>query len=421
MVLTACDDTAPPKKVTVTVQMFEGPEFDAMVPTAQYWNENYSEKTGIEIKPIFLKRVGYFGKLHTQLVSGIDTPDIVHPFSLHLGRIAKYLEPLDPYLADRELMVAPNGDRLSMDAMLGAALRSSQLSDGRTYMIPSDMSEVILYYRKDLIPNPPDTWLEFAALAKRMTRSLEPRSPTEYGAVVQGKYEMWTFCAALENFWPHGSNILKADGKSPGFDVPGTADAFRFFEELARAGVFPPGTENAEYPEVAQIVKSGSVAMAVQWNAFYGELTDPDRSPLVYDKFDIAPPPGVRQPDGSVLRHLYFQTIGLAINRSSKHKRAAMKFLIWASLGEGAEIYVGAGGSSPLTRIWKAEDAPAIYSRLATWVEAFGRTPMNHPQLTDLMLIGSSWIQRVIMGNVNSEQAARGMQEEMLTLLSDDR
>jgi hypothetical protein len=37
------------------------------------------------------------------------------------------------------------------------------------------------------------------------------------------------------------------------------------------------------------------------------------------------------------------------------------------------------------------------------------------------MLIGSSWIQRVIMGNVNSEQAARGMQEEMLSLLSDDR
>jgi hypothetical protein len=45
-------------KVTITVQMFSGPEYDAMEPTAVYWNENYAEKTGIKVKAIALSRVG---------------------------------------------------------------------------------------------------------------------------------------------------------------------------------------------------------------------------------------------------------------------------------------------------------------------------------------------------------------------------
>jgi ABC-type glycerol-3-phosphate transport system substrate-binding protein len=33
------------KPVTITVQMFSGPEYDAMAPTAKYWNENYAAST----------------------------------------------------------------------------------------------------------------------------------------------------------------------------------------------------------------------------------------------------------------------------------------------------------------------------------------------------------------------------------------
>jgi maltose-binding protein MalE len=157
--------------------------------------------------------------------------------------------------------------------------------------------------------------------------------------------------------------------------------------------------------------------MAVQWNAFYGELTDPAKSPKVYDKFDISPPPGIRQADGTIRRQMYVQTIGLAINRNSVHKREAMRFLTWASLGEGAEIYAQAGGSSPVDRVWKAKNARMPYPKLALWVEAYGRSPPNHPKLTDLMMIGSGWIQRVIMGDVNSEQAALGMYQEMAAAL----
>ena len=416
--LTACDEKPASKAETViTVQMFEGPEFKAMVPTAQYWNEHYAKKTGIRIKATKLNRVGYFGKLHTQLVSGIETPDIVHPFSLHLGRIAGYLEPLDPYFADKNLMTAPDGEKLSKGLMLDAALRTVAMPDGNIYMVPKDMSEVVLYYRKDLILKPPETWDEFVILAQNMTRDINPESPTEFGAVMQGKYEMWTFCAALENFWPLGASVLNADATAPGFDRANTVNGFKVFETLSRQGVFPPGTENAEYPQVAKIIKSGQVAMAVQWNAFYGVLTDPAQSPKVHDKFDIAPPPGVKQSDGTIKRQMYVQTIGLAINRNSKNKREAMKFLAWASLGEGAEIYAKAGGSSPVARVWKAKDAQMPYPKLAPWVEAYGRSPSNHPKLTDLMMVGSSWVQRVIMGDVNSEQAAIGMQKEMAAAL----
>jgi ABC-type glycerol-3-phosphate transport system substrate-binding protein len=86
--------------VTITVQMFSGPEFDAMVPTAEYWNKNYEAETGIHVNNIALSRVGYFEKMQSQLVAGLAEPDLVHPFNMALGKLRPYLEDLRPYLND---------------------------------------------------------------------------------------------------------------------------------------------------------------------------------------------------------------------------------------------------------------------------------------------------------------------------------
>ena len=368
IVLSGCDEQPETKTVTITVQMFEGPEYDAMVPTAAYWNEHYSAKTGITVKPTYLNRIGYFEKLHIQLIAGQSEPDIVHPFSLHLGQINKYLEPLDSYLSNPDLMKEPDGSELDKDTVLSAAWKTVMVSDKKTYMVPVDMSEVILFYRKDLITEPPQTWDDFINVARNFTQSHNSNSPTPYGAIVQGKYEMWTFCAALETFWPFGSSLVDEGGKNLGFKGPATKRAFQVFETLTKDKILPPGAENAEYPQVAEAVKSGRVAMAIQWNAFYNELIDPVRSPKVYDKFDIAPPPGVQNSDGSLSRSMYVQTIGLAVNRASKNKEAAMRFLTWASLGEGALVYNKAGGSSPIKPVWEGPDAVMPYRKLAPWV-----------------------------------------------------
>ncbi len=408
-------------KVTIHIQMFEGPEFEAMKPTARFWNESYSEKTGTTIKVVSLDRVGYFGKLETQLISEMAEPDIVHPFSLHLGRLQAHLESLDPYLADERIMTSPNGRILSPESVLKVAMKTGITAGGTVLMLPKDMSEVILYYRKDLIPRPPETWEEYVELAKKYTRSLNPDSPTRYGTVMQGKYEMWTFCAALENIWPNGGALFVRGTTNPGFDNPGTVKGFSVFEELARTGVLPPEAINAEHPEVASIIQSGEVAMAIQWSAFYYELVDKEKSPMVFDKFDIAPPPGVRQIDGSVKRDMFVQTIGLALNRNSKYKREAVRFMVWAAMGEGAEIYAKNGGSSPVNAVWKNKSTPLPYSKIGPWVGKYGRIMPVHKDLTDLMMIGSSWVQRVMALDATAEEAAKGLNVEISHYLQTNR
>jgi len=407
------------KQTTITVQMFSGPEFDAMVPTAEYWNENYAEKTGITVNAVALSRVGYFEKMQSQLVAGLSEPDIVHPFNMALGKLAPYLEALNPYLEREDIMSGPKGEKYSVDMMLKVALDTATAPDGSILAMPKDMSEVHLYYRKDLIPEPPETWDDYMDLAKKFTKSINSDSPTSYGAVMQGKYEKWTFCAALDNLWPNGYQIFKPGTNNTeiaDFD-PNWAKGFRVFEELHKAKVLYPGFANTEYPEVSAALETGDVALAMQWNANYYSLTNPDVSPKVYDKIAIGPPPGEKQADGSVKRAMYTQTICLALNKNSKNKDAAMKFLAWSVFGEGAELYAKNGGSSPIKAVWKAPDAAMPYPKLAPWVEKYGRPLPQHTDMSELVMIGSSWVQKVGIGKATSEEAAKGMREEMISFL----
>ncbi len=406
------------KKVDVTVQMFSGPEFDAMVPTAEYWNQNYEEKTGIHVNNIALSRVGYFEKMQSQLVAGLAEPNLVHPFSMALGKLRPYLEDLRSYLDDPEVMTGPDGEEYQFSQFLAPARASVTAADGAILGMPKDMSELAVYYRKDIISNPPETWPEFVETAKKYTKSINPGSPTEYGVVLQGKYEKWTFCAALETLWPAGYEIF-APGSGTEIDGynPDVVKAFKVFEDLYKAEALYPGFDNTEYPEVSAALESGDVAMAIQWNANYFSLTNPDISPKVYDKIALYDPPGWKQPDGSIKRMMYVQTINLSLNKSSKNKKQAMQFLAWSSLGEGAYLYAEAGGSSPIKGVWMADDAMMPYPVLAPMVEKYGRSLPMHDDMTELVMIGSSWIQKVGIGAATAEEAARGLPAEMKKFL----
>lgn len=408
---------AAPKKVTITVQMFSGPEYDAMAPTAKYWNEKYSAATGITVNAVALSRMGYFEKMQSQLVAGLKEPDLVHPFNMALGQLRPYLEDLRPYLAKADLMTGPDGEKYSVDGLLGPAAACVTAADGAILGMPKDMSELCVYYRKDLISKPPETWPELVEMAKQFTKSINPKSPTEYGVVLQGKYEKWTYCSALEALWSAGYEIFKPGDKEIAMYNADAVKAFKVYEDLYKAKALYPGYDNTEYPEVSAALESGNVAMAVQWNANYFSLSNKEMSPKVYDKIALAPPPGWKQADGKIKRAMYVQTINLSLNKKSANKDAAMKFLTWSTFGEGAVLYAKYGGSSPIKKVWLAKDAMMPYPVLAPMVNEYGRSLPMHNDMSELVMIGSSWIQKVGIGNATAEQAAKGLPEEMAAYL----
>lgn len=415
MVMTIGLGTALAEKTVVTIQMFSGPESQAMLPVVAYWNENYSDETGIEVKQISMSRVGYNEKIQSQLVSGSEIPDVIHSFSLSLGKFKQFLHPLNDFLNDSELMTGPDGETYSKSDMLKAAMDTVSLSDGQVLMIPKDMSELIMFYRTDLIEEPPTTWEEYVEVAKKFTKKLNPDSPTQYGNIVQGKYELWNFCTALEVIWPYGASIFKEGTTEPNFDNEATVKAFEVYEKLAET--FPPGVQNAEFPEVLSALQMGQVPLAIQWNAAYPILSDPEQSPLVAGKIAIAAPPGVKKADGSIDRDMYLHTINLAINKNSKNKEEAFKFLAWASFGEGAKMYMDAGGSSPLIELWSGEEASDYYKKLASFVQSSGRGVAIHPDISEIIMLGSKWVQNVIIEEATAEEAAEKLNEDIANYL----
>jgi multiple sugar transport system substrate-binding protein len=413
----AVSGVAAPKKVTITVQMFSGPEYDAMAPTAKYWNEKYAASTGITVNAVALSRMGYQEKMQSQLVAGLRDPDLVHPFNMQLGKLRPYLEDLRPYFKRADVMTGPDGEKYSIDGLLEVALATVTTADGAILGMPKDMSELLVYYRKDIISKPPETWPELVEVAKKYTKSINPKSPTEYGVVLQGKYEKWTYCSGLEALWPAGYEIFKPGDKEI---APLNADAvkaFQVYADLYKAGALYPGFDNTEYPEVSAAMESGNCAMAVQWNANYFSLSNKEMSPKVYDKIALAPPPGWKQADGKIKRAMYVQTINLALNKKSRNKDAAAKFLAWSGFGEGAVMYAKFGGSSPIKKVWLPKDAMMPYPVIAPMVMEYGRSLPMHDDMGELVMIGSSWFQKVGIGGATAEQAAKGLPEEMAAFL----
>ncbi len=412
------------KNSIVYVQMYAGPGADAMISTVLYWNQHYSKETGIFVRTFPLKSKDYFDKLKVELLSGISSPDIVNVFSLQLGELSSYLQPLDNYLKNDEIMTDPNLTRLSIDSLIPITIKAANGSDGKIYLLPNEMNGVILYYRKDLISNPPQTWDELLELAKNNTQSLNKNSTTKYGIFLSDKYDPWTFCTFLEIFWSYDGEIFLKNNENPGFDSNKSVMAFNVFEELTNFNATWPSMNNLENADVVSIMQAGDVAMALEWSDIYPDLVNGTNNSMFYDKFEIAPPPGVKQQDGSIKKDIYFQTSNLAINKNSKNKIAAMKFLVWATLGEGAKIYAdnrvptSLSPLKPLPAGLNTSNSFLLHNQIFSLFEQYGHLVPLHPEMVDIMFLGSSHMQRIMSQNENARQAASELNSDILNLLN---
>lgn len=404
------------KKVNLIVQMFGGPEARAMLPTIEYWNKHYAEQTGIYVKQNTVSRQGYFEKLSSQLVSGVSVPDVIHPFCYSVGKFYPYLFPLDEYLADPKLFSSPSGEPYSLDWAFPVGLELGQFN-GKQYFLPLDISEVVTYWRKDVLDSPPETWEELVDEACRWTKRLNPDSPTRYGMAWMGKYEMWNFTAFQEILWSYGADYFKEGTWEPDLASKEAIEAARILEQLGFKGknVLPPDVLTYEYPEVLAALATGQVAFAMEWNAAWPDLINPEQSPLVYDKLALAPPPGVRQPDGSIKRYMMALSINFAINKASKYRKEAFKFIAWATFGEGNKYYVERGGGSGIRENWRT--GPEPLSIIYPWAEKYFRAYIVFPEAAEVTMMGSRYLQDIISGEKTAEEGMKALNEEVKSYL----
>jgi ABC-type glycerol-3-phosphate transport system substrate-binding protein len=317
----------------VTILCMTSPETNALKAAA----EEFMKKNP-DFQIIFSEqgRLGYFTNVTTQLLGGTDAFDLVQDNTTYITELAAAgaIDPYDPYLFDKKYTNLAEYDLDDIPVKL--------VYNGQIYCIPTDLSSQITYIRKDLINKIPDTWDELLENAKKFNQATNSLSPVKYGdmltALTGGPEAPKIFYTVL---WSMGGNVIDEKGNVV-INSPAGKKAGEFYRELSK--YLPKDITTYDYTKVFDSLKLGLTAQAAPfWNAAWNDMKLSD-SPFK-DKYAIGLIPGVRQPDGTILRTPQTHGWGLVINTNSKNKEAAWEFLKYATSKEGFRVRGKAGSS----------------------------------------------------------------------------
>lgn len=230
----------------------------------------------------------------------------------------------------------PLKDKMAIDtsAMLPATVQSATYK-GTLYAAPRTSDGGILFYRKDLVPNPPKTWDEMMGMC-----SIAKQNNIGCYAGQFSKYEGLTVNAS-EAINSAGGSVLNKDGK-PNLNTP---EAKAGLENLAKAyadGNIPKEAITYKEEDSRQAFQSGKLLFLRNWPYVYS-LMSTEGSSAVKDKFGMTALPGKSGPGASSLGGH-----NTAISVYSKHKATALDFVKFLTSAESEKFYATQGSLAPV-------------------------------------------------------------------------
>jgi len=331
--------TEPPAAVAepVVVAVWSGPEHDNLVKVA----EEYTKKTGKEVIVEEVAREAYFDKLNTVVANCGKDYDAFYAMSDYIPAYvaADGLKDLNTFFEDPAVV--------SSDFTLDDYGKATEFFsfDGKLYVLPSEGDTAWLWYRKDLFEKagltPPETWDEFLAAAQALN---DPDNGLN-GAVIGAKPDeaWWDF---MYYIFGMGGELLNPDNTVAINDPAGVA-ALTFYANLLKEGLVPPDVSTYGYVEILEALSTGKAAMGIEWMAAAQDLLSCEKSlcdengePLL----GYTLTPGIKQSDGSILRHTGGSQWGWAIPACSENQLEAYKFIEWLTSPEGAKLWALNGG-----------------------------------------------------------------------------
>ncbi|WP_067532922.1 ABC transporter substrate-binding protein [Nocardia crassostreae] len=225
---------------------------------------------------------------------------------------------------------------------------ASATYNGTLYAAPRNTNGGLLFYRKDLVPEPPKTWTEMLSHC--------PQAKAEGIGCYAGQfapYEGLTVNTA-EVINAFGGSFVGPDGKSPTVNSPQARAGLQTLVDSYKNGDIPKEAISFKEPESQQAFVTGKLMFMRGWPSSYGDAGS-DAS-AVKDKFGVAPLPGK---DG-----IGASTLGgynAAISSFSKNKATALDFLRFL-ISEDAQ-HIVASGALPSVRA-SVYDDPALIAKM---------------------------------------------------------
>ncbi|MGD2279299.1 MAG: extracellular solute-binding protein [Candidatus Omnitrophota bacterium] len=230
-----------PRKKDELVMWLVGSE--AQAKTIMKISEKFTEKTGVKV---FCQAISW-GDAHSKYLTSIAgdvTPDIGTmglTWGMEFGELGAMVDFRKEFPKD----VAALEEKI-----FPGMLESTRFGD-KIYGVPFDITEHIMYYRTDIISDPPRTWDELIETLRRLRTQ-------NRGAVLDwGSLDWIGFSPFL---WQAGGNYYNQDYTKVTVDSPEAARALEFFSRLYKEG-FP----RTPVP-VEQGMRTGDYPLAISGN-----------------------------------------------------------------------------------------------------------------------------------------------------------
>ncbi|MGW4500043.1 ABC transporter substrate-binding protein [Micromonospora sp. NPDC004336] len=190
---------------------------------------------------------------------------------------------------------------------LAGPLETARYED-KLYGAPKNTNVQLLWYRKDLVPEPPKTWDQMISTAQELKQQGKPHQVLTMGAQYEGLVVLYNTLAESA-----GGKILSDDGEQAVMDA-GTVRALEQLQRFATSGVTSPSFSNATEDPVRLEFQSGNGAFQVNWPFVYPAMQE--ANPELAKQVGWARIPGVEENTPSKV------TIGgvnMAVSAYSRH------------------------------------------------------------------------------------------------------
>ncbi len=337
------------------------------------------EKENPNIKINWIKMPSNSDAVHDNLVtmlsSGDNSTDI---FSVDCVWPAEFAAagwalPLDKYVSAAE-----------RKEFLAGPLRTGTYK-GHIYALPLFTDGGMLYYRKDLLEakglKPPTTWDELIKVAQAV------QTENIIGFSWQGAQYEGLICNVLEYIWANGGDVLDEKGKLV-FNSPNTINAIQFMADLVnKYKITPVGVSGWHEEESLKVFLDGRAVFMRNWPYAWHEVEKSN----IKGKVGVVPMPKGPMGKGGAA------TLGgwdLVVNKNSKYKAEAIKFIKFATGVAGQKAMIFENGVIP-TRAALYSDPEVLKSYpyykefYNVFINAVPRpvSPM-YPKISDAMQLG---------------------------------
>jgi multiple sugar transport system substrate-binding protein len=264
--------------------------------------------------------------------------DLISTHTKYAPSQREWLTPLDEDFKDSEL-----------ENFTPRTLELARIDD-RLYGIPRNLDLKLLYYRTDLVEEPPSSWEELRDEAARL------RSDDLYGFVFPGK-ESGLFGHFFELHAMAGGRMFEDEGPpAPHLNDEAGLWALALLKDLYERAA-PEVTPDWHYDEVAACFREGKAAMSTDWPGGFYTYEDPDQSAVV-GSYDVA-----LYPEGRAGRFIYSSSHTFSIPSTVRDRPAAVELLRFLTSRE-SQAFEARLGTLP-ARSDSLDDARAEASGLA--------------------------------------------------------